>query len=421
MLVLHDTFSILIVDESEENRHALAGAMTLDKYHVSQAADADTALALLQAQPFDLVLLDVLLPMVGDQNLLTVMKESPALRNIPVVVLSEIGDDTRITQSIEQGAEDFLVKPVNQAIVKIRLTTWLDKRRQLEREQKNLTSYRKELDIGRAIQAGFLPQTLPRVQGYEIAPFFKPAREVAGDFYDVISLRRNRTGFVIADVCDKGVGAALFMALTRSLIRVLAENAGGRIAKSTTLFDRLDGVADATNDVPIDILETLRSVTLTNDYITDKHSNDNMFATLFFGVLDGNTNEFYYINGGHDAPVHVGVAGIKARFKRTGMAVGAIPGAKYTIKHISIEPGDTIFMYTDGVPEARSPSGSFYTEARLLALIEEEVAKGEINAQNLVTRLTNEVNTFVDVADPSDDITVLALHRTVSTGFKLEF
>ncbi len=277
---------------------------------------------------------------------------------------------------------------------------------------------RKELQVGRQIQADFLPENLPQLAGWELAARFQPARDVAGDFYDAFELPGHQIGLVIADVCDKGVGAALFMSLTRSLIRVLAYQAYNRSQNlgpnATSYLMQLPG---ATPDQPPLLLsaytyEILDAVRLTNDYIATNHSRANMFATLFFGVLDPTTGTVSYVNGGHDAPLHISPGGSKGRLTLTGPAVGMIPDVTYKLRQIHMEPGDILLTYTDGVPEARGPGGVFFTEKRLLALADEVSRQDSAQAATLLDRIEAEVKYHVAGVDPSDDITMLAVRRS---------
>jgi serine phosphatase RsbU (regulator of sigma subunit)/anti-sigma regulatory factor (Ser/Thr protein kinase) len=280
--------------------------------------------------------------------------------------------------------------------------------RQLEAEMQVI---RRELQIGRQIQADFLPEALPQAEGWELAVCFKPAREVSGDFYDVFELPDGQLGFVVADVCDKGVGAALFMALTRSLVRVLAQQATSRlvsagISTGSRLLLEIPGpprlvLAAATAEV-------LNAITLANDYIAANHSRTNMFATLFFGVLDPASGMVSYINAGHDAPAILNGEGLKERLKLTGPAVGLMPGVSYKLRQVYLAPGDLLFAYTDGIPEARNTTGDFFTEKRLMALLEGQTGRP---AKDILDLIQSEVARHVAKAEPSDDITALAIRR----------
>ena len=259
----------------------------------------------------------------------------------------------------------------------------LNNRILLER-QKELLRYEHELQIGQQIQASFLPNELPQPLGWEIAAAFHPAREVAGDFYDAFHLGGNRkVCLVIADVCDKGVGAALFMALTRSLIRAFAElNDGGE-------------------------MDLKSPVKLTNEYILRNHLQANMFVTLFFGVLDAAIGLLTYVNSGHNPPVIIGPTGVIARLKPTGPAVGMFPDIEFKAQQVCLRPGDVLFAFTDGITEARDSNGNFFTEKRLLQLLGQPPS----SAAALLNRIDETVHAHIGAANQFDDITMIAARR----------
>jgi len=182
-----------------------------------------------------------------------------------------------------------------------------------EKAQRSREAMERELEIARRIQASFLPDNLPQPEGWELASRFEAAREVAGDFYDAFSLAGGkRIGLVVGDVCDKGVGAALFMSLFRSLIRAFADQhyslgwmdllasdaPGSNMAeplRSSSVSRRRELLTPGTTALK-------KAVVLTNDYIANNHGQTSMFATLFFGVLDPTTGTLTYINGGTSPP-----------------------------------------------------------------------------------------------------------------------
>jgi sigma-B regulation protein RsbU (phosphoserine phosphatase) len=276
-----------------------------------------------------------------------------------------------------------------------------------------LLKIEQDIQIARRIQAGFLPKTLPQPDGWEVAARFKPAREVAGDFYDAFTIsQERRVGFVIADVVDKGVPAALFMALVRSLTRAFAQQ-----HYSLSWTDALEGSSPprkknkkrSSRRLPSTGTIALRNaVLLTNNYILDNHIDLNMFATLFFGMFDPRSGDFAYINAGHNPPYVIGADGeIKAKLTSTGPAVGMFPGVDFQIDYGKIEPGDTLFAYTDGVTEARAPNGDFLTEKRLEELISERFS----SATEIVDRIDGVLRDFAADAVQFDDITMIAVHR----------
>lgn len=268
-----------------------------------------------------------------------------------------------------------------------------------------------ELVRGRQMQNNFLPEQLPQIPGWDTAAVFKPARKVAGDFYDVFSLPADNIGFVVADVCDKGVGAALFMALFRSLIRIFSGQAlpKGLTVKESCTEDEAacPAVTGQLAENPYH-LDALKAVQLTNDYIAIHHGSLSMFATLFFGALDTQTGLLTYISGGHDPLLVIRPdGGVKYQLKATGPAVGIMADMHFEIKQVYLEPGDILLGYTDGIPEASSASGDFFSRKRLESLLEEPAA----SAMELVERIASRVTKHIGKSEQFDDITLVAIKR----------
>jgi sigma-B regulation protein RsbU (phosphoserine phosphatase) len=258
-----------------------------------------------------------------------------------------------------------------------------------------------ELEKGKKIQREFLPAAIPQIPGWDINTCFHPARQVSGDFYDVFMLPGNYVGLVIADVCDKGVGSALYMALFRSLIRVFSGQislGGWSVTKSKQ---------DKKTTLKADVVRMLKAVPLTNDYISEEHGQEVMFATLFFGVLNPASGDLVFINGGHEPPCIIGLSGIKQTLKAKGPVVGVITGAEFEIQQAQLEYGDSLIGYTDGVTEALSPQKTLFTKDRFLTLIEAPVT----SASELIERIKTDLFRHIDNAPQSDDITMLAVHR----------
>lgn len=260
------------------------------------------------------------------------------------------------------------------------------------------------MEVARSIQEGFLPRQLPKVAGYSLAARFRPAREVAGDFYDAFTMTHGRRlGVVIADVCDKGVGAALFMALSRSLLRAFAQqhHAMGWMERgSATGFRR--GQTPSAGSTAL-----TSAVELTNRYMAENHGESGMFASVFFGVLDPSTGGLAYINAGHNPPYILSEGTVRERLNRTGPVVGIFDGAKYEVGHATIEPGEALFLYTDGIPEAKNAAGEFFEDHRLLACLDAPW----LSASDVVDAVDAALGEFVGDTPPHDDVTMLALVR----------
>jgi len=270
----------------------------------------------------------------------------------------------------------------------------LENARLWEQEELYRKALEREFEIGRVIQAGFLPDTLPQPNGWEIAASLKSAREVTGDFYDAFELTDGNIGLVIADVCDKGLGAALFMTLFRSLIRAVS---------------KIDFFTNAEYASTISSGTRLKNaISFTNNYIAETHGKTSMFCTIFFGILDTHTGSFSYVNGGHLPPLVINQQGIKETLKATGPAVGIESGADYGIGEVVFERGDTLFAHTDGLTDTINPAGEYLSEQELIPLL-----VGDQPLTFLLEQIHNKVKDYSTGAQQFDDITMLAIRRKV--------
>lgn len=388
-LAAGDTGHVLVVDDNEMNRDVLSRRLLRQGHSVDIAVDGREALGMIEAGDYDLVLLDIMMPVMNGFELLERLRGEERFRHLPIVMISALDDADSITRAIGMGADDHLPKPFNPQILRARVGASLARKRLHDREQMHARALEREIDIARDIQAGFLPAELPRADGWELAACFEPARQVGGDFYDAFALGDGRIALVVADVCDKGVGAALFMALFRSLLRAGAER-------------MLDG-ADA---LPMQLPALLAS---TNDYIARTHDGANMFATMFVGVLDPGDGSLGYVNAGHEAPAIAGADAVRARLEPTGPAVGMMPGMAFGFARATLAPGESLLMFTDGVTDARDPAGTLFDERRLLPLL-----PGSDGAGVLVRRIRDAVHAHAAGEAPFDDVTMLALSRAAA-------
>ena len=281
----------------------------------------------------------------------------------------------------------------------------------LEKAKKEIDSYSlaldKEFEKCRRIQQDFLPRHFPQVPNWEFEAFFFPASRVSGDFYDVFMLPGGYVGFVIGDVCDKGVGSALFMALFRSLIRIFSGQARLRRSPVDQRTQIVGGSVDVRSIRKYSQIDALRTVALTNDYIAQEHNDMCMFATLFLGVLDPANGKLAYINGGHEAALVLDRSGIRETLSKTGPAVGIFPEATYKYKLIQLKPGDILFAYTDGVTDARSADHEDFTKECLFHLL----SQPNTTVIDLLERIGTPLFAHIGMAPQEDDITMLALQR----------
>jgi serine phosphatase RsbU (regulator of sigma subunit) len=239
-----------------------------------------------------------------------------------------------------------------------------------------------ELQLAGRIQASFLPNKFPNITGWQLAVTLLPARETSGDFFDVIELEDDRLGILIADVTDKGVGPALYMALSRTLIRTYAIE----------------------YDADPEVIFYAANQRLLHD------SRANLFVTAFYGVLDPKTGTLTYCNAGHNPPFLFKNSDSNkvAALGRTGMALGVEEESTWVQSSVQIEPGDVLILYTDGIPDSQNTQGEFFNDESIIEVAQNHL---ERTAYELQEQILQEVQDFVGNAPQFDDITLMILAR----------
>jgi serine phosphatase RsbU (regulator of sigma subunit) len=376
---------LLVVDDNEANRELLVRRLERHGYAVTTAVNGREALDRLAATPFDVMLLDIMMPELNGYQVLERLRGDNGQPAVRVIMLSALDEIESVVRCLELGADDYLTKPFNAMLLRARIESSLARKRLRDQQHDHLRGLERELEIGREIQAEFLPADLPELPGWEFAALLRSARQVGGDFYDAFAIGSSgRIGAVVADVCDKGVGAALFMALYRTMLRV--------------------GAARNGSDAAADPGAALR---LVNDYIANIHGRSNMFATVFFAILDPESGELTFANGGQEPPLLRRADGTIEQLDPTGPAVGMVAGAEFANVPVRLERGATLLAFSDGVTEARSADGSLYGDHRLMALL----GGSSDSAAELLARVDADLAQHVGAAPASDDVTMLAVRR----------
>ncbi len=239
-----------------------------------------------------------------------------------------------------------------------------------------------ELRLAGQIQASFLPNKFPPLPGWQLAVTLLPARETSGDFFDVIDLSDDRLGILIADVADKGVGSALYMALSRTLIRTYAEE------------------YDAEPEVV--------SFAANNRLLKDARAN--LFITLFYGILDPNEGTLTYCNAGHNPPYLIRNSDQDSveSLTRTVIAMGIVADSTWSTETVTIEPGDILVLYTDGIPDAQDQDGDFFNDEAIIDIVRNNTGR---SAHEIQSSIINEVQKFSAGTPQDDDITLMVLVR----------
>lgn len=382
---MEEKLTILIVDDEPFNVDYLV--QELEDYGVNTitAENGEEALQKIKKHSPDLVLLDIMMPKKDGFEVLTEMKSNKESREIPVIIISAHSEMGNVLKGIEMGAEDYLPKPFDPLLLNARVNASLEKKKFRNLEKKYLESLEREMHIGRDIQKGFLPESVPKIDGWEIEVFFRAAKEVSGDFYDIIELVNGKFCLIVGDVTDKGVGAALYMALYRSLIRAfIMENNSSEISSKTQLA---------------------HAIKQTNNYICANHTEPH-FVTLFAGIVDPKTGLLDYISVGHDHPFFIDSENKLIEIKPTGPLIGMMENADFAIESLKFKKSSLLFLYTDGVLDLINENEERFGELRI---------KNAINLNSdtadLVTGLVNELEHFSNNAQQFDDLTILAIKR----------
>ena len=355
-----------------------------DFYFAHNGVEALTMM--LQHKDFDIILSDINMPEMDGLTLLTKINEmqNPALK---CIMVSAYGDMGNIRQAMNNGAFDFATKPIDLDDLSVTIEKaieQIDYIKKSQREHSQLESLKTDLAVAGEIQQAILPRVFPPFPELEdsldVAASMTPAKDVGGDFYDFFRIDDERIGFVMADVSGKGVPAAIFMAVSRTLIRAIG----------------MQGNSPS------------QAIRNSNELLC-KESVNCMFVTVFYAIYNTKTGEVSYCNAGHNSPYITHADGtVESLPISSNCMIGAIEGLEFNEGTLVLEKGDMLTMYTDGVNEAVNPSFEEYGNQRLndtLAAMHGKTCKETIDG------LLESVKTFADGAEQSDDITVLAIKR----------
>lgn len=373
---------VLIVDDTPDNLRLLSQMLSEQGYGVRAVASGSRALASVRAAPPDLILLDIKMPGMNGYEVCERLKADERTRDIPIIFISSLDAIQDKVKAFTAGGVDYVTKPFQLEEVLARVETHLALRKLQQQLQDANKKMKQELALAGEVQASFLPIELPDTPGWQLAATLEPARETSGDFYDIIVLPNGRLGILVADVVDKGVGAALYMALSRTLIRTYA--------------------AEYPEQPELALSAVNRRI------VADTYANQ--FVTVFYGTLDLVTGTLTYCNAGHNPPILLSAEEEDAvqLLSRTGMALGVVEDAVWEQGIVQLAHGDVVVLYTDGVTDAQDQQGTFFGKERL-----QEVARANLfrSAQEVQEALIAEVHGFVGDAPRFDDLALMVVVR----------
>jgi sigma-B regulation protein RsbU (phosphoserine phosphatase) len=379
---------LLLIGSSNQESNSLVDYLVELGYSVTLVEDSGTAQKHLKNHITEMILLEIPIKGQNTVEFIKALKADNALRSIPVIILTELDHLDEAEICVSSGAEDYIVLPYSPVVLKARLSVNLERHRVRisENNLRDLHNNDRDVQIGQQIQRSFFPEFLPQVPGWEIGACFDPARQVAGDFYDSFSLSDEYISLIIGDVCDKGINAALYMTLFRSLLRAYSQE-------------------EYTPESPSKLIEN--SLQKTNDYIRKNHGTSNMFSTIFFGILQPSSGDLYYVNAGHESPLILNSSGVKDVLKPSGLAVGMMAETEYKVLRTRLDSGDTLMIFTDGLLGAKDSSGQVFGRERLMDIF----SSTDLSPSALLNNIALKLHSFISDGPLLDDITMLAVKR----------
>ena len=346
------------------------------------ARNGEEALQRLEEDPtIDLVITDINMPVMDGLTLLSRLNTNNG-RILKAVILSAYGDMRNIRTAMNRGAFDFLTKPIDFQDFEVTIAKTaqeLAAARQGAHAREELIALQQELEIASRIQQSILPRDfLPERTEFQIHAEMAPARHVGGDFYDFFLIDDDHLGFLIGDASGKGIPAALFMAVSRTLLRSAA----------------LQGL------LPGECLEYANRILGTP-------GEEGAFVTAVYGILETRTGEVQFAIGGHNPPFVVSTAGhVKAIAEPSGLMLGLFDGVQYATGRMLLQPGDSLFLYTDGITEAMNPEEAFFSERCLQNIL---AASPGSAPRELAAAVLKALHQFCQSSPQTDDITMLAI------------
>ncbi|MAT15057.1 MAG: hypothetical protein CMJ46_07280 [Planctomyces sp.] len=396
--------SILVVDDTPANLQVLAGMLKDRGYKVRPVPSGKLALLAADRDPPDLILLDINMPEMNGYEVCEHLKADEKLMGIPIIFISALTDQLDKVKAFAKGGVDYITKPFQMEELHARVETHLKLRQlQIELEATNAQLSKvnvrmaRDLEAAAKIQETFLPRQGLRVPGLDFAWIYVPCDELAGDGLCVIPLGDGKVGLYVLDVSGHGVASAL---LSVTLSRLLSPPSE---PSSILIRDGDRGGFDIAP--PAEVAAHLNRL-FPFDPATEQ------LSTLIYGILNAATGEFRYVSAGHPGPVHLPYHADPVILESEGFPIG-LTDEVYEERSVCLRPGDRLYLYSDGVPEAMNPAGDQFGNARLL----EAIAHGRSEPlQKSVATLLEETVRWHGTGRPHDDLSILAVEVSVASA-----
>jgi sigma-B regulation protein RsbU (phosphoserine phosphatase) len=405
IFIMSETASrLLVVDDDENNRDMLSRRLERKGYSVAQAPEGQSALTAVGRETFDLVLLDIEMPEMNGFEVLKRVRETHPATRLPIIIATARGDREDVVEALRLGANDYVTKPLDFPVVAARVEAQLSLKRAVDRivaleaalrrhnvelEQAN-NRMRQSLDLASQMQRSLLPVVPMNLGEAEFEWVFHPCDELGGDILNVFPLGKRHAGIYLLDVSGHGVPAAL---LSVTLSRILAPLSD----QSSLVEKRVDG--SLTPRPPCEVAQDLnRRFPMSGGSL--------QYFTMFYGVFDLEKRVLKYVSAGHPPALHVSAAGQAKFLEGQNCAIGWFPEAVFEEGAVTLQPGDRLFVYSDGITETMDASGVIFGSEKLsIACCEDR--KNELSYN--LRQILETVGRYRGSTPIMDDLSALAL------------
>jgi serine phosphatase RsbU (regulator of sigma subunit)/signal transduction histidine kinase len=376
---------VLYVEDNADLRNYVLELLKAS-YNVFLAVDGKDGLAKARKFRPDLIITDQMMPHMSGRGLLREVRRDPELRATPIIFLTaKAGADTRI-ESLDAGADDYLLKPFNEIELCIRIRNLLKARAQEKelaelnrRLQGQISEQEAQVELAARIQSDLLPKIAPRLKDYEIAGKNIPAKQVGGDYFDFIPMDEHRIAVCVGDVCGKGLPASLLMANLQATIR-------GQVMYSATVGDCLEK----------------------SNKLLYRCTDKKTFVSLFLGILDTRTHTITYANAGQNLPILFPKSKKPYSLEKRGLVLGAVEKTTYEEENVVLKKGDLLLIYSDGINEAMNEKMEEFGDDRLRDIV---FLHRDSTPAEIIGRILSAVEYFIRARAANDDMTLLVLKR----------
>jgi sigma-B regulation protein RsbU (phosphoserine phosphatase) len=380
--------NLLVVDDNEMNRDMLSRRLSRRGHTVTTAEDGHIALDLIEQHAFDVILLDIMMPGISGIDVLRTLRQSYSHADLPIIMATAKSENEDMIAALKLGANDYVTKPLDFPVVLARVNTQLSLKRSQDALKKAHDRMKHDLEAAAAIQQKLLPDDLPKTDSFDMAWKFHPCDELAGDFLNIIQLNENEIGIYVMDVMGHGVPAAL---LSFSVSRNLSPMAG---SDSIVLNS---GQQDAVS--PVDVLTRLNT-------LYPFEASNNRFFTLLYGILDIRDGQFRYALAGHPGPLIVSSDQSVQDLTENSFPVGIVENADFTESTIKLNPGDRMYLYSDGIIEETNENEEQFEINRLQESLKRNYS---VTIDKSIEQMVDAIISWHGSEHLSDDLSIIGI------------